>query len=423
LTVQPADEENFVMTASRVTFALATLVIIGTPRLGRPAVVTELLTSRAAFEARLGGAVRVVDFDDVDTSVVDPVGFAGDRYGASHGVLITGAGGQYASRAFGFPQDYPTSSAPNQYAPGPIETTLGGGNETELSFLAGAEPGAVAGFGVVFIDPDLSQVSSLTIFDRDGMALASEGVPAGDGSLVFRGFVTADDVTGAPVPVIARARVVNGTGWPAGSFNDGVPLDDVVFGIPVSSITVPTGSSTTTTTTVAASTTTTTLCAPAPLAGCRKPRVSGKSTLLVRNSPADAKDRLLWSWARGATREEFGDPLGTTAFSLCAYDDSGLKLALTVPPAGTCAGSACWRRTRLGFAYNDKDPIADRVLALRLGARIMLKGKGGGLRLPALPFDPPVTVQLVRRDDRPCWDARFQSALKSTSSRFRAISD
>jgi len=349
-----------------------------------------------------------------------------DRYGASLGVLIAGAGGQYASQAFGFPEDYPTSSAPNQYAPGPIEMTLGGGNETELSFLAGAEPGAVAGFGVVFIDPDVSQVSSLTIFDQDGMALASEGVPAGDGSLVFRGFVTADDVTGAPVAVIVQARVVNGTGWPAGSLNDGVPLDDVVFGIPV-----PTGSSTTTTTTLAASTTTTTLCAPAPLAGCRKPRGSGKSMLLVRNSPVDAKDRLLWRWAKGAAtrREEFGDPLGTTAFSLCAYDDSGLKLVLTVPPAGTCAGSACWRRTRRGFAYNDKERIADRELALRLrageegGAKIILKGEGGGFGLPALPLDPPVTVQLVRSDDGPCWDARFQAAFKSTSRRFRGISD
>ena len=416
------------MTASRVTIALATLVIIGTPRLSRPAVVTELYTTRAAFEARLGGAVRVVGFDDVDTSVVDPVGFAVDRYGASHGVLITGTGGQYASKAFGFPQDYPTSSAPNQYAPGPIEMTLGGGNETELSFLAGAEPGAVAGVGVVFIDPDLSQASSLTIFDQDGMALASEGVPAGDGLLVFRGCVTVDDVTGAPVPVIARARVVNGTGWPAGSFNDGVPLDDVVFGIPA---TTTTGSSTTTTTTVGASTTTTTLCAPAPLARCRKPRISGKSTLLVRNTPADAKDRFFWRWAKGAAtrREEFGDPLGTTAFSLCAYDDSGLKLTLTVPPAGTCAGSACWRRTRLGFAYNDEERVADGVLALRLregdegGAKIRLEGKGRGLGLPALPLDPPVTVQLVRSDDGPCWDARFPAARKSTPSRFRAISD
>jgi hypothetical protein len=68
------------------------------------------------------------------------------------------------------------------------------------------------------------------------------------------------------------------------------------------------------------------------------------------------------------------------------------------------------------------------VLALRLrqgedgDARIMLEGKGRGLGLPALPLDPPVTVQLVRSDDQPCWDARFEAARKTTRSRFKAIS-
>jgi hypothetical protein len=69
------------------------------------------------------------------------------------------------------------------------------------------------------------------------------------------------------------------------------------------------------------------------------------------------------------------------------------------------------------------------VLTLRLrqgkegGAKIMLEGKGRGLGLPALPLDPPITVQLVRSDDRPCWDAHFQAARKSTRCRLRAISD
>jgi hypothetical protein len=45
-------------------------------------------------------------------------------------------------------------------------------------------------------------------------------VPADDGSLVFRGYVTVDDVSGSPIAAIARAQIVNGTGWPAGSFSE-----------------------------------------------------------------------------------------------------------------------------------------------------------------------------------------------------------
>lgn len=405
---------------------LSVIAFACVPAPGSAAVITEVYSARAPFEARLG-VVRTVGFDDIDTSAVDPMAFAANRYGASLGIVITGASGQYASRGFGFPADYPPSSAPNEYAPGPIETTIGGGNETQLTFVTGSQPAGVAGIGVVFIDPDVPFASSLTLFDQNGMQLASESVPAADGALVFRGLVTVDDVTGTPTAIIARARVVNGTGWPAGTLNDGVPLDDLVFGVPGQA-----GSSTTTTsTTVASSTTTTTLCASTPRVRCRKPTRTGKSMLRVRNETPDVKDRLVWKWAKGAMtrRVDFGDPLTTTSFTLCGYDDSGLMLVLTIPPGGTCAGRACWRRTAVGFAYDDEELSPDGVLALRLregeegGARIVLKAKGPNLRLPALPLRTPVTVQLLRSDDQPCWDARFPAARKNTSTLFKARSE
>src|SRR6185295_9528764 len=154
------------------------------------AVVAELFTSRAAFDARLAGAVRVVGFDDIDTSVTDPVAFAADRYAASAGMVITGDAGQFASPDFGFPADYPTSSPPNAYAPGPMADTFGGGNETEVTFVTPSGPALVDGFGAAFLDPDLPAVTSFTVFDADGEPIDTALVPAADEEVVFRGIVT-----------------------------------------------------------------------------------------------------------------------------------------------------------------------------------------------------------------------------------------
>src|SRR5262245_52271798 len=87
------------------------------------AIVTETYTDRNAFASRLGGAIQTITFDDVDTGAVDPMPFAPDRY-APFGLIVTGDAGQYASRGFGFPSEYPVNSPPNAYAPGPIESVV-----------------------------------------------------------------------------------------------------------------------------------------------------------------------------------------------------------------------------------------------------------------------------------------------------------
>ena len=418
------------MATIRLKAVARTAIVLGVlaPATGRAAVVTEIYTDRAAFEARLG-TVRVVTFDDVATGAVDPASFAADRYAATEGVVITGEEGQYASPGFGFPAEYPPSSAPNEYAPGPIEN-LFGGNQTTVDFLASGQPAAVAGFGAVFIDPDLADVSGFTVFDGDGMMLRRVGVPQADRSLIFRGIVTADDVSGAPTPAIARVEIVNGTGWPGGQFNDGVPLDDFVFGVPA----VVAGSTTTTTITGATTTTTTTTtlpCPPAPATGCRRPVVSGTSKLRVRNVAPGARDLLRWIWTNGAatSREDFGDPTTRTAYAACAYSASDLVFAARIPAGGICGAKLCWKTTRTGFRYTNPGLAPDGIfmLGLRAGgegsARITLVGRGGGLALPELPLTTPVTVQLVRDDGGPCWDVRYSLAKKNTTRQLRTSAD
>jgi hypothetical protein len=406
------------------TGALLLALAVTPGRAAPAAVVTETYTNRAAFESRLGGAVDAVTFDDIDTRAVDPVAFAADRYADTHGIVVTGERGQFASRAFGFPDDYPTSSAPNQYAPGPVNLGLGGGNQTDVTFVVASQPAAVAGFGAVFSDPDLGAFSGVAVFDADGAQLGSALVPAADRALVFRGIVAVDDETDAPVAAIARVRLVNGTGWPAGAANDGVPLDDFVFGLPVMS------DVTTTTTTMASTTTTTTLCPAAPAADCRRPTVSGRARLLAWKKTRVARSRLVWVWGRGAatTREDFGDPAGATGFALCTWDATGLRLETAVPAGGACAGRRCWRTTRSGFVYRDRNAASGvRLLRLEAGgdgsAQVTLVARGAALRLPALSLATPVTTQLVRSEGGGCWEARFSVARRSTASRFRAISD
>lgn len=197
------------------------------------AVVVETFTSRSAFEARLG-ATTTVNFDDIATSGDAPVEFLADRYQASHGIQISGAGGsQYVSQTFDYPLEFPAPSSPNSYAPGPIGGTV---NTTVATFFSlSSSPAVVAGFGLDFLDVDFfSDLSGLTIYDAISAELASQFVPVGlNGSVQFLGFITVDTVTNLPVGQIASVRfTTGGGGWPATTSVDGVSADNLTFSAP-----------------------------------------------------------------------------------------------------------------------------------------------------------------------------------------------
>jgi hypothetical protein len=214
---------------------LATLVVaLVTPSIGRADVTFEFYTSRVAFENRLAGAVSVIDFDDVNTSLVDPVAFGAERYLGSHGAIIRGATsqGQYASRGFGDPT-FAGSSSPNVYAPGPVSIVTGTNTTTWVTFFDTQErEGAVAGFGAVFIDADFPCCgpSSFTVFGVQDQQLFDSGTISGaDGSKLFRGVVAVDEESDSPVRAIASVRLISGDEWPTVDVSEGVALDDFVF--------------------------------------------------------------------------------------------------------------------------------------------------------------------------------------------------
>lgn len=203
---------------------------------GPGAVTIETYTDRDAFEARLGGVVRVLDFDDIDASASDVVSFEPDRYEPTLGIVVTGTDGQYVGETFGFPEDYIPASPPNMYAPGPMADDPTGGHHTVVTFSASGQRAAVAGFGAVFIDTDFPGFgpSGISVFGENGAQLAEEaGFLGSEGEGLFRGMVAVDD-GGNPAAAIFSVELVNGNSWAATTSTccEGVTLDDFVFAEP-----------------------------------------------------------------------------------------------------------------------------------------------------------------------------------------------
>ncbi len=205
----------------------------------------EFYSNQADFESRLG-ATNIVDFESIDTSsensgAFDPTPFDSDLFKMSDGITITGEGGQFASQNFIYsPSDWTAVSGVNMYAPGPVVDQFApnpaGGNQTTVEFFDGGTPALTAGFGLYFIDPDFPdfQASGFSAFGMDGAELGNTGTVVGQNAeAVFAGLIAIDTLTDTPIPLFSKILITNGSGWPANDNNEGVTLDDFIFGTPV----------------------------------------------------------------------------------------------------------------------------------------------------------------------------------------------
>ncbi|MHC4512925.1 MAG: hypothetical protein ACYTKC_17205 [Planctomycetota bacterium] len=199
----------------------------------------EIVTDPKKLKAKLNGAVRVVGFDDIDTSKVMPAAFKADHYESGFGIVIEGDAGQYVDRAFNYPTQFIAHSKPNMYAPGPLPKTHKdhprGGIRTRVRFSVRKRRAAVAGFGSWFHDVDNARIAAswLVFLDARGQELGTlAGMSTPNGGKCFRG-VVAVSPNGAPLPLIARIRIHTGNGWPGMPDGEGVSMDDYTFGIPV----------------------------------------------------------------------------------------------------------------------------------------------------------------------------------------------
>ena len=143
---------------------------------------------------------------------------------------------------------------------------------------------------------------------------------------------------------------------------------------------------------------------------------ANQSTLKVKNKTNDASDGVKFIWKGGpALVSNMGDPLLTTRYELCIYDNTGLQMAMGVPPgAGWAAVGPTSSPT--GFKYKDSSATNDGIRIIKLKgsnlgkARAKVTGKGPNLPdLATLPFQYPVTAQLYASDGM-CWSAEFNQA-------------
>jgi cysteine-rich repeat protein len=166
-------------------------------------------------------------------------------------------------------------------------------------------------------------------------------------------------------------------------------------------------------------------CTNAPLSTCLQPVRSAKASLLMKRGSTVFKDQLKWLWLAGerTTLADYGDPLNATQFTMCLYDNTGLRVHANIPAGGQCAGKPCWKAVgTTGFRYGDKDLTPDGVqkATLKSGtdgkAQIKLALRGDHVGLPDLSsIAQPVTVQ-IKNSNGTCWEAIYSAPPRYQSS-------
>lgn len=175
---------------------------------------------------------------------------------------------------------------------------------------------------------------------------------------------------------------------------------------------------------------------PLPALQCHEPILSGKASLQIKNNATnDGRDSVMWKWGRGqaTTSLELGDPLSTTEYALCVYDQSMQPqpiLAASVPPGGTCAARSCWKTMRNGFRFASRSGSAAAHGVTRIvltagvdgKAKVSLTARGVYVDTPTLGLAPTVTAQL-RNGVGACWGAIFSNVARNDATQYRAKSD
>ncbi len=204
-------------------------------------------------------------------------------------------------------------------------------------------------------------------------------------------------------------------------------------------ITTTTSTTTTTTTTTTTSTTTTlaALCPPTPGAGCRAAATGGTS-LGIRNSADNNRDRFDWKWRKGAatTASELCDGTdGSAEYRVCVYDSSADPQPLAemaLRSGATCGSRPCWKTTGTkGCRYKDKSRTPDGIIQAKLRggvagkAALGIKGSGTALAPPTLSpsgLTLPITVELWIDDGvaTECWTATYATASRNGPEKLKA---
>ena len=167
-------------------------------------------------------------------------------------------------------------------------------------------------------------------------------------------------------------------------------------------------------------------CVPTISTGCRE---APAGSIILRRLGSSS---LTWKWQHGEATDsvEFGSPTTTTDYDFCVYDgDLGSAGVPGLVVGARASAGSHWRSTAGGFSYNLRGGALNRI-RLKSGsagqARIIVKGKGLDLALPALQtIAMPLTVQLKSSDgaSSQCWSAVYDGPPPTNPVLFRAERD
>ncbi len=151
--------------------------------------------------------------------------------------------------------------------------------------------------------------------------------------------------------------------------------------------------------------------------------------LYLKDKQPDTRDRLTWRWLKGSAtqRAEFGDPITTTEYELCVFDELGGVPSVALEahiPAGVA-----WKTTTRGYKYKDKSALARGVhsIVLKQGvdgaSSIIVKGKASNLTMPALPLSQDTKVTVQFSNENACWEGNYSTNTSNEAGQFKARSD
>lgn len=128
---------------------------------------------------------------------------------------------------------------------------------------------------------------------------------------------------------------------------------------------------------------------------------------------------FLWKYRRGNFEAgPAGDPINSTDYAVCIYNDGQLLKSMQIPHGGICRGHACWHKLDdRGWSYGNADGSADGInwVKMKLGPRkaiMKVKGRGDKVNFPLpLTVTTAVTMQMHNSDGH-CWQAIFPTPAK-----------
>jgi len=160
----------------------------------------------------------------------------------------------------------------------------------------------------------------------------------------------------------------------------------------------------------------------------------GTKSLLLMLDKADEADAIKWKLIGGPETDQadLGDPVATTAYTLCVFDSSGagdtLETELTFGPSANWAS-----KDPKGFKYKDKlgtlDGVGKALVKTGAAGKSKMFVRAKGVNVPMVtPFsatelfdqNPRVVVQLFNSTTPKCWDSEFLGAKKNSASKFKA---